>query len=326
MTFMEWLTLFSYVFFSEAFVFLNILYLASFILAVFFYRTVRFLTNLKQTKRFLPWHYFVFALIGTVFLAWLLFIPFEAQVEMTRNKLPVGEHETYSRLFMSKPLLRAAFMLAYCGFITRLFIRYYRRTSNTESFVCKPVRCITFLIILSLAFMLPSILTILLPRNEICSSAWTAITAFGMSGQYIALTFHIIRRKYLPYVVYEAPEEKCEKSEEGRRLHAGKLTRRRLNVWFRKQKPYLNGDFKITDAAKAMDVNRSVISAFINSNYGMNFNRFVNRWRLEELDRLRTLPSNKGKSITQLFSKAGFTEARQYYRAVAAEREKPSES
>jgi AraC-like DNA-binding protein len=330
-TFLEWLALFCYVFFPEAFVFLNSLYLACFVLAVFFYRIIRFLTRLEQIERFSPWHYFVPALIGTAFLVWSLSVPFDAQVEMVRSRMPVREHEVYSRLFMSKPLLRAAFMLIYYGLIARLLIRYYRRASDADSTVRKPVHWIVFLLILSLAFMLPSILTILLPQNRIYSSAWTAVTAFGMSGQYIVLTFHIIRRKYLSYAVYAEAEaeaeaeEESKKGSEGRRLHAGKLTHRRLNVWFRTQKPYLKGDFKITDAADAMDVNRSVISAFINRNYGMNFNRFVNRWRLEELERLRSLPSNKGKSIAQLFAKAGFTEARQYYRAVAAEREKSSE-
>jgi hypothetical protein len=324
-TFLEWLALFCYVFFPESFVFLNSLYLACFVLAVFFYRIIRFLTRLEQAERFSPWHYFVPVLIGTMFLAWSLAVPSDMQVEMAGSRMPVGEDEAYSRLFMSKPLLRTAFMLVYYGLIARLLVRYYRRASGADSTVHKPVRWIVFLIILSLAFMLPSVLTIFLPQNRIHSSAWTAVTAFGMSGQYIVLTFHIIRRKYLSYAVYAAAEEDNKKGSEGRRLHAGKLTHRRLNVWFRTQKPYLNGAFKITDAVEAMDVNRSVISAFINRNYGVNFNRFVNRWRLEEFERLRSLPSNKGKSIAQLFARAGFTEARQYYRAVAAEREKPSE-
>jgi hypothetical protein len=71
-----------------------------------------------------------------------------------------------------------------------------------------------------------------------------------------------------------------------------------------------------------MDVNRSVLSAFINKRYGVNFNRFVNRWRLKEFERLRTLPSNKGKSAAKLSAKAGFTTLLQYYRILAAEKKK----
>jgi hypothetical protein len=52
----------------------------------------------------------------------------------------------------------------------------------------------------------------------------------------------------------------------------------------------------------------------------VNFNRFVNQWRLKELERLRALPSNKGMSVAKLVAKAGFADLRQYYRTVTAER------
>ncbi|MDR1335720.1 MAG: AraC family transcriptional regulator [Tannerella sp.] len=327
MMFLEWLALFCYVFFPEASLFLNILYLANFILAVFFYRIICFLTQLEQSEQFSLWHCLVPALIETAFLAWSLSMFFEMRMEMAGSGMPAGEREAYLRLSALRPLLRVAVMLVCYGFIVRMLVCYDRLAGGADGVVHKPVRWMVFLVVHSLAFTLPSMLAILLPRNGICSSAWTAVAAFGMSGLYIVLTFRMIRRKYLPYAAYAGAEEAEEhgKGREGRRLHVGKLTCRRLNVWFRTQKPYLNVGFKITDAAAAMDVNRSVISAFINRNYGVNFNRFVNRWRLKELGRLRSLPSNKGKSIAQLFAKAGFTDARQYYRAVAAEREGPAE-
>ncbi|MDR1096571.1 MAG: hypothetical protein LBL57_00410 [Tannerella sp.] len=198
-------------------------------------------------------------------------------------------------------------------------VRSYCQAGGEEGLTRRLIFRIVLMALLSPAFLFMTVFTGLLPVSGIGSPVWTTVTAFCLSGQCIALTFHIIRREY-PFLAVYATEEETEKSAEGRRLHEGKLTRRRLEAWFRKKKPYLRGDFKITDAAKAMDVNRSVISAFINKNYGMNFNRFVNRWRLEELERLRLLPSNKGKSIAQLFAKAGFTEARQYRRAVEAGR------
>jgi AraC-like DNA-binding protein len=68
-----------------------------------------------------------------------------------------------------------------------------------------------------------------------------------------------------------------------------------------------------------MDVNRTVVSSFINREYGMNFNRFVNRWRLAEIDRLAELSVNGTRYASKLFAHAGFSEPQQYYRAVAAE-------
>ena len=47
----------------------------------------------------------------------------------------------------------------------------------------------------------------------------------------------------------------------------------------------------MTDLVEDLDVNRTVLSAFINQTYGMNFNRYLNRFRLRELDRLRSHPA-----------------------------------
>ena len=53
----------------------------------------------------------------------------------------------------------------------------------------------------------------------------------------------------------------------------------------------------------------------------MNFNRYLNRLRLKELEKLRSQPDGQGKSISSLLDKAGFKDFRNYSRAAAAERE-----
>ena len=334
MTFLSWITVFCYLFLPEVFVYLNIPCLAGFVLApVFFYRLIRLLIRSEQDEQFSWLHYLVPALISAVFLVWSLFVPFEVQAAIvnSRERSIAGEYALYSRLFTSKPLLRFIFMLVYYCFIARLLVSYYRRASYLDSHVPKPARWVIFLIILSLFFAFSSVVTVLMPRKDAVTSIFTAITSVVASGQYILLTFHIIRRKYLPYAVSESIKVEPEDAENGtqideRRLHAGRLTRRRLNGFFRKQKPYLQAHFKITDLVEAMDVNRSILSAFINQNYGINFNRFVNQWRLQELKRLQKLPSNKGKSVAKLLDKAGFTGLRHYYRAVAAEKHENHQS
>ena len=76
----------------------------------------------------------------------------------------------------------------------------------------------------------------------------------------------------------------------------------------------------MTDLVEDLDVNRTVLSAFINRTYGMNFNRYLNRFRLRELDRLRSHPANQGKSVSSLIGQVGFKDFRTS-RAVATERE-----
>ncbi len=72
---------------------------------------------------------------------------------------------------------------------------------------------------------------------------------------------------------------------------------------------------------EALDINRTTLSAFINRTYGVNFNRYLNRLRLKELEKLRSQPDGQGKSISSLLDKAGFKDFRNYSRAAAAERE-----
>jgi len=81
----------------------------------------------------------------------------------------------------------------------------------------------------------------------------------------------------------------------------------------------------MTDLVEDLDVNRTVLSAFINQTYGMNFNRYLNRFRLRELDRLRLRPANQGKSVSSLIGQVGFKDFRTYSRAVATEREAAAE-
>lgn len=64
------------------------------------------------------------------------------------------------------------------------------------------------------------------------------------------------------------------------------LGRQQVEKYLEDRKPYLNPEFKITDMARDLVSNRTYISAFINREYGVNFNRFINSYRLKEVERL----------------------------------------
>ena len=324
MTALGWFATFCYVFFPKVFVYLNVPCLIGYILTpIFFYRIIRFLMLPGRPEQFSPAHYLAPGLIVVLLFIWSLFVPFDVQLEIVKSKMLAipGEYEIYSRFFTSKPLLRVVFITVYYFLICLLLVRYYRRANDPDSSVHKPAKWVIFLIVVSLALMLTSMSLLLLPRNKVFVLAW-AVAAFGIVAQHVLLTYHIIRRRYLSYVVHTDKEETDvrKKDDRGNKIHVGKLTEQRLENWFHDQKPYLKSDFKITDIVEAMDVNRTVVSSFINKNYGVNFNCYVNRWRLKEFERLKALPSNKGKSASKLFIKAGFSDLRQYYRTVAAER------
>lgn len=75
----------------------------------------------------------------------------------------------------------------------------------------------------------------------------------------------------------------------------GRLTSKALENYMSQKKPYLDPDFKLTDMAEAMGVNRTVMSNFINQTYGKNFNCYLNLWRIEEYQILMAHPSNERK-------------------------------
>lgn len=95
------------------------------------------------------------------------------------------------------------------------------------------------------------------------------------------------------------------------------LTRRRVEQYMDKKKPYLDSEFRITDMAEELFSNRAYVSAFINSEFGMHFTNFVNRYRLEELDRLREEDTQKNRRtpVIGLVINAGFSNYRSYLRA-----------
>ena len=72
------------------------------------------------------------------------------------------------------------------------------------------------------------------------------------------------------------------------------------------KKMFLNPHLRLTDLMEVFNTNRSYLSRFIND--------YINRLRLKELERLMKLPSNRGKTVTRLYPKAGFGNYQVYLR------------
>ena len=317
---MVWITLFFYTFVSDVFVYLSVICLVANIFGpIFFYRTLCNLVSLDREKCFSPLHYIAPALFGVGGVVWVYFIPSEVQ-ELVRGKivtLAIGNKLTTGTIFV----IRASFALVYFSLFTLQLIRFYRWALNAKNLIRKLTHWMVLLIILSL-FPLYMSLVVLVQRPEMfLAGIWGVMAALGIFVSNIMITYHVTRRQYLYYAKKfdDTPEEEENRAKPGRKLFSGTLTREQLEEWFRNKKPYLKTDFKITDVMKEMDVNRTVVSSFINKTYGMNFNRFVNRWRIKEYERLLTLYGNEKERPVKLYAQAGFSDQRQYHRAVEAE-------
>ncbi len=93
------------------------------------------------------------------------------------------------------------------------------------------------------------------------------------------------------------------------------LTRERLEQVLVRSKLYLNPDLKITDLLLPLGTNRTYLSNFINHTYGMSFRQLVNSLRVQEIDHVSHLQTNRSKNLSQLASGAGFGSYRNYTRA-----------
>lgn len=181
------------------------------------------------------------------------------------------------------------------------------------------MRPIIFLAAISLPMLPAAFLTV--------HSAWIAVVAPIAAAQHILLVYSIVRRRYVPYImprkfdaIAETRSATLPERSLKRRVRMGSITSTALEAYFREYKPYIRNDLRITDLEDVFDVSRASVSGFINKTYGMNFSRYVNRWRLAELERIAALPPNLGKSIDSYVGDAGFTDRRQYNRVARIER------
>jgi len=99
----------------------------------------------------------------------------------------------------------------------------------------------------------------------------------------------------------------------------GNLNKKDFEKFMNEKKPYLNPRLKITELASGLYTNRSYLSAFINMSYNMNFNRYINRCRLEEMEKMKQNPAYINYRDAELAVMAGFSNYKGYKRIKKAE-------
>lgn len=84
-------------------------------------------------------------------------------------------------------------------------------------------------------------------------------------------------------------------------------------VWMQKQ--YRNAELTLADLARTLDTNTALVSRVINQGFGMNFNDFINRYRVEEVKERLTDSSSSQFTIMSLAYEAGFNSKATFNRA-----------
>jgi len=79
-----------------------------------------------------------------------------------------------------------------------------------------------------------------------------------------------------------------------------------LLILFSRNKLYTRPDLRITHISEQLKTNRTYISKVINEEFHMNFNEFVNQYRVEEAKNLLENPSHRFSTLDEIAEKSGF--------------------
>jgi len=90
---------------------------------------------------------------------------------------------------------------------------------------------------------------------------------------------------------------------------------RALEQWMRDSKPYLNPDFQLTDMNKVLHTNRTRLSNLINNACGCTFYQLVNRYRVEEAQRI--MAANPDMRMSDVATACGFSSPAVFSRTFA---------
>lgn len=143
--------------------------------------------------------------------------------------------------------------------------------------------------------------------------------------QYIIIIFNVLERNYY-FLNYRKNNMALTRS--GHIYPESGLANNELKVqekivihqqdfedYFHNHKPYLISTLKIEDLAITFNTNRQYLSKFISEVYKVNFNQYINSWRINEVNQLTSLKDNQDRSIEELSQMAGFGSVRSYWRA-----------
>jgi AraC-like DNA-binding protein len=94
-----------------------------------------------------------------------------------------------------------------------------------------------------------------------------------------------------------------------------KVLKEKLLTLMEKKKPYLDAHLRITDVSLRLFTNRTYLSNLINDEFSMNFNDFVNRYRVQHARELMDKDSTLSYSLNYFSENSGFGSVSSFLRA-----------
>ena len=289
---------------------------------VLYYRFIYEITKTDPGEKFSLWHYGLPTLIALIYLVWSLFVPFGIQRFLVESKGEIVDgYEAYSWFSTSKPLLFSLFLIVYTV-ITIIRARHFSRAViNYSADEGRMSLSWLYKILYPLLGMALLAATLVLFSNKtLTSTPVIIIPLFFFIFRDVMLTHNILLDNFVVIATEPCGEQQPEDAPCPSLVPITREDIRRLESYMRRAKPYLKPKLKITDITTDLGTNRTSLSRLINRTYGMNFSRFINRYRMEELERLQADSKNAGVPELDLIARAGFSDWRGYVRVKNREK------
>ncbi|MBQ4279429.1 MAG: helix-turn-helix transcriptional regulator [Rikenellaceae bacterium] len=295
----------------EAFIAYLPVFFSSFsFIPVFLYLITYILTDIGERQRFPVRHFIVPSCLTVAIFVIALTMPFEQRWNAIYDDGVNLTSTTIDAMFVVCLLLS----ILYSG-LSLLRIRAYKRRiiDYSADIYRMSLDWLSFIILFRVVLQTLPIAGLILGIGQFGTLGFIwGFTTLPAVFTHIVLCLNILSENYVIIEPVAAKEKEMTASG-----NYAQLGRQRVEKYLESKKPYLNPEFKITDMARDLLSNRTYISAFINREYGMNFNRFINNYRLREVERLQSEAVHRKQKISSLeiVIHAGFSNYRSYFRA-----------
>lgn len=314
----------------EIFVHLSALsYLAMLISQVAFFHFTFRITQLRTDEPFPPIHYILPCVIAGVQGVWTMLVPYDITLGIVESKgLPAVDYPAYSSYFLFKIKMRMLYSIVYTLWALVRIYHYRKAVANYSSDEDRtPLTWLRLLVFMTLLLVFMPLSMLFRERSYFFSATFLMpLTTLLMFVQFALLCYNFLMKNYVQMTVGDSPEEeeaeeKCILPEPSA-VETNKksvtvplpIDRNKFEAYICYHKPYLNPHLRITDLAVGLGTNRSYLSAFINTTYGVNFSQLVNRYRVEEFRRLEKEKPELNKA--ELAVAVGFGSYRSYARIM----------
>ncbi len=115
-------------------------------------------------------------------------------------------------------------------------------------------------------------------------------------------TLHVSNLNTEDIVATNQAEDKTKKIDEAEL----KKLNQKLLTYFNEEHPYLNAQLNLNSLAEAIDIHPNKLSYLINELMGINFNEFVNEYRLMYFKKIALLPENSHLTLLGIAYDSGF--------------------